>query len=104
VLPPVSTADGDPLLALAAQALAATGLDPEPASPARYFTDASVLAGLLGPDGAAAGAQVPTVILGPGEADQCHVADEWCDVVKVEAAVEVYGHLLDAWCGAAGRS
>ncbi|MFN0283397.1 MAG: M20/M25/M40 family metallo-hydrolase [Kineosporiaceae bacterium] len=104
VLPPVSTADGDPLLALAAQALAATGLDPEPASPARYFTDASVLAGLLGPDGAAAGVQVPTAILGPGEADQCHVADEWCDVVKVEAAVEVYGRLLDAWCGAADRS
>jgi succinyl-diaminopimelate desuccinylase len=99
VLPPVSTAADDPLLALAADALAATGLDPAPAAPARYFTDASVLGGLLGPDAVAGGRHVPTVILGPGEADQCHVAGEWCDVVKVESAVEVYGRMLDAWCG-----
>jgi succinyl-diaminopimelate desuccinylase len=100
VLPPVSIPDDDPLLALAADALAAAGLDPAIAPPARYFTDASVLAGLLGPDGDAAGPHVPTVVLGPGEADQCHVADEWCDVVKAEAAVEVYGRMLDAWCAA----
>ena len=40
----------------------------------------------------------PTVVLGPGEPDQCHVADEWCSVGKVDQAVEVYGELLRRWC------
>jgi succinyl-diaminopimelate desuccinylase len=98
VLPPVDTPDGDPLVALAAGALAGAGLDASVGPPARYFTDASVLAGLLGPHAVAGGAPVPTVILGPGEPDQCHVADEWCSVSRLEAAVEVYGRMLDAWC------
>ncbi len=38
------------------------------------------------------------MILGPGEPDQCHVADEWCSVSKVDRAVEVYAELLRRWC------
>ncbi len=98
VLPVVATDPADPFVGLVADALAATGLDPAPAEPARYFTDASVLAGLLGPAATVDGPHVPTVVLGPGEADQCHVADEWCSATKVDAAVEVYAHLLDRWC------
>ncbi len=98
VLAPVATPGDDPFVGLVAGALTDAGLDPAPGLPARYFTDASVLAGLLGPVGEPDGDQVPTVVLGPGEVDQCHVADEWCDVTKVEAAVDVYAALLDRWC------
>ncbi|MEO6879737.1 MAG: M20/M25/M40 family metallo-hydrolase [Mycobacteriaceae bacterium] len=94
VLPVVDTAADDPFCALVQDALRAAGQDPEPAPPARFFTDASVLAPLLGTDGA----PCPTVVLGPGEPDQCHVRDEWCSASKVDAAVAVYGVLLDRWC------
>ncbi|HEY4420610.1 MAG TPA: M20/M25/M40 family metallo-hydrolase [Pseudonocardia sp.] len=94
LLAPVDTGADDPFVGLVRSALADAGLDDTPTPPARYFTDASVLAGLLG-----AGAAVPTVVLGPGEAAQCHVVDEWCLASRVDQAVEVYGALLARWCG-----
>ena len=98
VLPVVDTPPDDAFVGLVHEALRAGGTDVAPEPPARFFTDASVLAELLaGPDGRA----VSTVILGPGEPDQCHVVDEWCSADKVEAAVEVYGALLDRWCRSA---
>ena len=97
VLPPVDTALDEPLVALVRESLGACGLDDEPQAPARFFTDASVLAGLLAGPGHDA---VPTVVLGPGEPDQCHVVDEWCSASKVEAAVDVYAALLERWCAA----
>ena len=97
VLPPVHTPASDPFLVLVADALSAAGLDPDTAEPARYFTDASALVPLLTPAGSS---PVPTVVLGPGEPDQCHVADEWCSLTKVDEAVEVYAQLLTAWCSA----
>jgi len=94
VLPVVDTATDDPFCLLVKDALRAGGLDPEPAPPARFFTDASVLGPLLG----TGGAPCPTVVLGPGEPDQCHVRDEWCSASRVDTAVEVYAVLLDRWC------
>ncbi|GAB2932003.1 M20 family metallopeptidase [Rhodococcus aerolatus] len=91
VLPVVDTAADDPFVARVQDAMRATGLDPEPAPPARFFTDASVLAPLLGTPAA-------TVVLGPGEPDQCHVRDEWCSATRVDTAVELYAVLLDRWC------
>lgn len=98
VLPVVDTAADDPFCGLVQDALRAAGLDPQPAAPARFFTDASVLAPLLGTPGA----PCPTVVLGPGEPDQCHVRDEWCSASRVDAAVEVYAALLDRWCSHQG--
>ena len=98
VLPVVHTSIDHPFVALVQHALASAGQNAEPHPPARFFTDASVLAGLLGSED---GGPAPTVILGPGEPDQCHVVDEWCSTERVEAAVEVYTALLDAWCAAA---
>ena len=95
VLPVVDTDLADPFVAVVREALHAAGLDDVPAPPARYFTDASVLASLLA---AGSGAPGPTVVLGPGQPEQCHVVDEWCSAAKVEAAVEVYSSLLDRWC------
>ena len=94
VLPVVDTAGDDPFCLLVQDALQTTGIDPEPAAPARFFTDASVLAPLLGTPAA----PCPTLVLGPGEPDQCHVRDEWCSASAVDAAVEVYAVLLDRWC------
>jgi succinyl-diaminopimelate desuccinylase len=95
VLPPLDTAADDPFVALVRSALAAVGLDDAPAPPARFFTDASVLAGLLGD-----GTPAPTVVLGPGEAAQCHVVGEWCLAERVDQATAVYRELLEGWCGA----
>jgi succinyl-diaminopimelate desuccinylase len=94
VLPVVDTATDDPFCLLVQDALRAVGCDAEPAPPARFFTDASVLAPLLG----TGVSPCPTVVLGPGEPDQCHVRDEWCSASKVDTAVEVYAVLLDRWC------
>lgn len=97
-LPIIDTDVSDPFVELVREALAANGLPDEPASPARYFTDASALVGLLGGGSAGEPASVPTVILGPGEPDQCHVVDEWCRLDRVDHAVEVYSSILAAWC------
>ena len=98
LLPVVDTERDDPFVGTVREALAAVGAPDDVQPPARYFTDASVLAPLLGTDARA----VPTVVLGPGEPDQCHVVDEWCSTAKVETAMEIYAALLERWC-AAGR-
>ncbi|GAA3749136.1 succinyl-diaminopimelate desuccinylase [Spinactinospora alkalitolerans] len=89
-LPMVSTPLDSPLVAAVRAVLRDAGLADEPSAPARFFTDASVLAGALDAAG--------TVVLGPGEPGQCHVVDEWCSLTRLEQAVDVYGRLLDSWC------
>lgn len=93
----MDTPSDDPFALLVREALVAAGQDEGPQPPARFFTDASALAPLLGADD---GTPAPTVVLGPGEPDQCHVVDEWCSASKVEAAVEVYTELLRLWYAA----
>lgn len=57
---------------------------------APYFTDASALV---------PGFQnVPTVVLGPGEAAQCHKTDEFCFVRNIEEACEIYQELIRRMC------
>lgn len=102
VLAPVNTSVDDPFVALVSESLSAVGLDGNVARPARFFTDASALAPLLAEDsGGSLPGSVPTVILGPGEPEQCHVANEWCSMQRVDMATAVYGEILDRWC--AGR-
>ena len=96
VLPAIDTPLDDPFVELVSRTLSNAALDADPAPPARYFTDASALSPLLG----AGTSATPTVILGPGEPDQCHVANEWCSLERVDQAVEVYTGLLDRWCAA----
>lgn len=57
---------------------------------APYFTDASALTPALG--------GAPTVILGPGEAALAHQTDEWCEVARIDEAVEIYKRLIARWC------
>lgn len=56
---------------------------------APFFTDASVLTPALG--------HPPTIILGPGETAQAHQTDEYAELAKIDAAVEIYGAILDDW-------
>jgi succinyl-diaminopimelate desuccinylase len=58
---------------------------------AAYFTDASALAPAYG--------RPPTVICGPGDADQCHRTDESCSVSKLETAADAYFEIARRWCG-----
>jgi len=98
-LPVVDTPLDHPFLSLVRQALTVAGQDAELQPPARFFTDASVLAALLAED---YGTPAPSVVLGPGEPDQCHVVDEWCSSTKVKAAVEIYTALINGWCTTGG--
>ena len=95
VLPPVDTTRDDDFVGLVAEALGSCGLDGEPAEPARFFTDAAALAPVLA---GGSGSMAPTVVLGPGQPEECHVADEWCSLERLDQAVEVYGELLSRWC------
>ena len=60
------------------------------ATGAPYFTDASALVPAFD--------NVPTVILGPGEAAQCHRTDEFCFVHRIEEAFDLYRGLIRRVC------
>jgi len=66
----------------------ALGEPPEPRG-ASYFTDASVLTPAFG--------QVPTLVLGPGEAAMAHKTDEYCLVSRIQQAVDLYGAIARRW-------
>jgi succinyl-diaminopimelate desuccinylase len=84
-LDPVVTDPGDPWLE--------TVFDIRPASPGAvsYFTDAAALTPAYG--------NPPTVIWGPGEADQAHQTDEWASADLIDAAAADYFELARRWCG-----
>ncbi len=57
---------------------------------APYFTDASALVPGFG--------EVATVVIGPGEAAQCHQTDEFCYVHRIDEAFEIYSALIERMC------
>lgn len=65
------------------------GSRPNPAG-APYFTDASALVPGFN--------NVATVVIGPGEAAQCHQTDEFCYVDHINAALEIYTALIHRIC------
>lgn len=60
------------------------------ATGAPYFTDASALVPAF--DG------VATVVIGPGEAAQCHKTDEYCFVERIIEAETIYRNLIIRMC------
>jgi succinyl-diaminopimelate desuccinylase len=60
------------------------------ATGAPYFTDASAL--VPGFD------NVATVVIGPGEAAQCHQTDEFCCVQNIDDAFDIYSSLIERMC------
>lgn len=57
---------------------------------ATFFTDASVLTPAFG--------YPPTIILGPGEPKMAHKTDEFCQISKIEAGVEISTKIVEGWC------
>ncbi|TMR95571.1 M20 family metallopeptidase [Nonomuraea basaltis] len=89
-LPPVWTDPDDAWARSVAEIVRqVTGQAGEPRA-ATYFTDASVLTPALG--------SVPTVVCGPGEAEQAHVTDEWCSVTRLAESVEIFERICADWC------
>jgi succinyl-diaminopimelate desuccinylase len=66
------------------------GEAPEPRGLA-YFTDAAALAPAYG--------SPPTIICGPGDAEQAHRTDESCSMSALEAAEEGVFEVARRWCG-----
>jgi succinyl-diaminopimelate desuccinylase len=69
---------------------ALTGGQPRPRGLA-YFTDASALAPAYG--------RPPTIICGPGDAEQAHRTDESCSVAALGAAADGFFQIARRWCG-----
>jgi succinyl-diaminopimelate desuccinylase len=42
---------------------------------------------------------VPTVVLGPGEAQLAHQTDEYCSMERIRQSVAIYEELICDWCG-----
>ena len=90
-LPPVVTDPEDPWVAEVYDVMTPLiGELPEPRGLA-YFTDASALTPAYGTP--------PTIICGPGDADQAHQTDERCSVTNLEAAAEGFFEMGRRWCG-----
>lgn len=51
-----------------------------------FNTDGSFLSPAYG--------DIPTLILGPGDPAQAHQTDEWCEIAKIDEAVEIYLRLM----------
>ena len=56
-----------------------------------YFTDAAALSPAYG--------SPPTIICGPGDAEQAHRTDESCSMAALEAAGEGFFEIARRWCG-----
>jgi succinyl-diaminopimelate desuccinylase len=66
------------------------GESPEPRGLA-YFTDAAALSPAYG--------DPPTIICGPGDAEQAHRTDESCSMEALEDAGEGFFEIAKRWCG-----
>lgn len=90
-MPPVTTPETDPFVGVVENALIAVYGSAAPLDKIGlpFFSDASVFHPRF---------DCPTVILGPGEPDAAHQTDEYCHVEKIEAAVSIYQHVINAWC------
>jgi succinyl-diaminopimelate desuccinylase len=89
-LPSVATDPGDRWVAEVFDVMEPLiGERPEPRGLA-YFTDASALTPAYGAP--------PTVICGPGDADQAHQTDESCSIERLDAAAEGTFEIARRWC------
>lgn len=87
-LPPVWTnQDDDTAFTVNRTVASVTGRTQNPSGTA-YFTDAAMLAPAHDPR---------VFILGPGDPDQPHTANESCSITRLEESLDVYSALLNAW-------
>jgi succinyl-diaminopimelate desuccinylase len=90
-LDPIDTSPDDPWVHEAFSVMGPLiGEDPSPRGLA-YFTDAAALSPAYG--------SPPTIICGPGDAEQAHRTDESCSMDALEAAGEGFFEIARRWCG-----
>lgn len=85
-LPSVSSSEASPFVQVI---YAVCGIDPENVTIRKslpYMTDGAVLQQLYN--------GIPTIILGPGQAEMAHQTDEFCYVSKIEEAVRIYKNII----------
>ena len=91
VLDPIDTDPGDEWVQEVFEVMAPLiGETPEPRGLA-YFTDAAALSPAYGTP--------PTIICGPGDAEQAHRTDESCSVEALKASAEGLFEIGRRWCG-----
>jgi succinyl-diaminopimelate desuccinylase len=90
-LPPVLTGADDPWIRELADMLGSTTR-----TTMNYFTDAAVLGPALG--------DPPVCLLGPGEPGLAHQTDEWCSIAAIDACVNTYEQIAEAWTRAKGNT
>jgi succinyl-diaminopimelate desuccinylase len=91
VLDPIDTDPGDAWVREVFEVMAPLiGETPEPRGLA-YFTDAAALSPAYGTP--------PTIICGPGDAEQAHRTDESCSVAALEDSAEGLFEIARRWCG-----
>jgi succinyl-diaminopimelate desuccinylase len=90
-LDPIDTSPGEEWVQDVFSVMAAH-LDDAPAPRGlAYFTDAAALSPAYG--------SPPTIICGPGDAEQAHRTDESCSMAALEAAGEGFFEIARRWCG-----
>lgn len=85
-LPAVSTSETSPFVQLAYAVCCINSEESILRKSLPYLTDGAVLQSLYG--------GVPTIILGPGQAEMAHQTDEFCYIAKIEEAVEIYKNMI----------
>jgi succinyl-diaminopimelate desuccinylase len=85
-LAPVDTESSNPWIQAIGDAAGRTAEQGVPAGGLPYFTDAAVLAGPLD--------SPPVVIIGPGDPELAHVANESCDIEEIRHAAELYFNIM----------
>jgi succinyl-diaminopimelate desuccinylase len=90
-VPPLGTDFDAPALRSVLEACAPYHAGPLVPKTVPYFTDGSTLGPLTG--------DPPVVILGPGEPHMAHQTDEYCEVARIAAAVDIYTAILQAPTG-----
>lgn len=86
---PVYTSEEDPFIKLVYDICGVKGNTEGFPKSLPYLTDGSVLQKAYG--------GVPTIILGPGEAEMAHKTDEFCYISKLEESYRIYSEIILKW-------
>jgi acetylornithine deacetylase len=88
-MPPLETAESEPIVQVAQQALAKMTGTESAAVGVPYWTDGALLSTL---------ASIPTCLFGPGDIGVAHSADEYVSLENVITSARVYREIIQKYC------
>jgi acetylornithine deacetylase len=88
-MPPLETAESEPIVQLAQQAVAKIIGAESAVVGVPYWTDGALLSTL---------ASIPTCLFGPGDISVAHSADEYVSLENVITSARVYGEIIQEYC------